>query len=181
MFAEKTGQHALNLLEICRNSVPLCAPVPACNGDRGFSARAETSAGQVSAGECARDRAQSTLAGEQMSRAQGAVEMGLAMPAEGHQRRAVDKVRETQEHLEQAMEKQSQMQQSMAQMRGERGGQGGERTGETHAGGEPDIPAPELFQTAEAYREALLEGMAGDVPKEFETLKRRFYEDLVRQ
>jgi hypothetical protein len=121
------------------------------------------------------------LAGEQMSRAQGAVEMGLAMPAEGHQRRAVDKVRETQEHLQQAMEKQSQMQQSMAQMRGERGGQGGERTGETHAGGEPDIPAPELFQTAEAYREALLEGMAGDVPKEFETLKRRFYEDLVRQ
>lgn len=67
MFAANTEQHALNLIEICRNSVPLSTPVPACNGDRGSSARAEASAGQVSAGECARDRAQSTLAGEQMS------------------------------------------------------------------------------------------------------------------
>jgi len=120
-------------------------------------------------------------AGEEMQQAQGAVEMGYAMSAEGHQRRAVDKVRETREHLQQAMEKQSQMQQSMAQMRGERGGQSGDQHGEGPSSSEPDIPAPELFQTAEAYREALLEGMAGDVPKEFETLKRRFYEDLVRQ
>ena len=120
-------------------------------------------------------------AGEEMEQAQGAVEMGYAMSAEGHQRRAVDKVRETQEHLQQAMEKQSQMQQSMAQMRGERGGEAGDRHGDGPSTSEPDIPAPELFQTAEAYREALLEGMAGEVPKEFETLKRRFYEDLVRQ
>ena len=120
-------------------------------------------------------------AGEEMEQAQGAVEMGYAMSAEGHQRRAVDKVRETQEHLQQAMEKQSQMQQSMAQMRGERGGEAGDQHGDGPSTSEPDIPAPELFQTAEAYREALLEGMAGEVPKEFETLKRRFYEDLVRQ
>ena len=132
----------------------------------------------VATGEAGQSMGQ---AGEEMEQAQGAVEMGYAMSAEGHQRRAVDKVRETQEHLQQAMEKQSQMQQSMAQMRGERGGEAGDQHGDGPSTSEPDIPAPELFQTAEAYREALLEGMAGEVPQEFEALKRRFYEDLVRQ
>jgi hypothetical protein len=44
-----------------------------------------------------------------------------------------------------------------------------------------ELPAPELFQTPEAYRRALLEGMSGEVPEEFEALKKRYYEELVRQ
>ena len=44
-----------------------------------------------------------------------------------------------------------------------------------------EIPAPEAFETPEQYRRQLLEGMEGDVPDEFEALKRRYYEELVRQ
>ena len=117
-----------------------------------------------------------------MGRAHDALDLGEAIPGEGHQRRAIDLVRETAEHLQQSMEKQSQMQQSMAAMRGEQRGENGDEHGDSQTTAtEPEIPAPELFKTAEAYREALLEGMAGEVPEEFEALKKRFYEDLVRQ
>ena len=79
-----------------------------------------------------------------------------------------------------------QMQQSMSQMRGEQQGQGGEGDKSEGEGADQErqsieIPAPEEFQTPEAYRRALLEGMSGDVPDEYEALKRRYYEDLVRQ
>ena len=44
-----------------------------------------------------------------------------------------------------------------------------------------EIPAPESFQTPEAYRKALLEGMEAEVPDEYRALKQRYYEELVRQ
>ena len=90
-------------------------------------------------------------------------------------------VRETKEHLQQAMQDQQQMQQAMRQMQGEKSGADGEDMTNQAPQNQPEIPSPELFKTPEAYREALLEGMAGDVPEEFRTLKDRFYEDLVRQ
>ncbi|MAY82139.1 MAG: hypothetical protein CL930_15335 [Deltaproteobacteria bacterium] len=120
-------------------------------------------------------------AGESMDRAQNALEMGSVMVGEGHQRHASDQINETRQHLEQAMQQQQQMKRMMRQMNGE---EGGDQTGNETEGmamEQPEIPAPELFKTPEAYREALLEGMSGNVPEEFKALKRRFYEDLVRQ
>ena len=148
---------------------------------RGLSEEVKTieNALPVSTGEAAKTMAG---AGASMGRAHDALDLGEAIPGEGHQRRAIDLVRETAEHLQQSMEKQSQMQQSMAAMRGEQRGENGDEHGDSQTTAtEPEIPAPELFKTAEAYREALLEGMAGEVPEEFEALKKRFYEDLVRQ
>ena len=132
----------------------------------------------VSTGDATRSMGE---AGSEMERARGALEYGIAVSAEGHQRRAVDRVQETREHLQQAMEQQGEMQQSMAQMQGQRRAQNGDENGQSDSTAQPEIPAPETFQTAESYREALLEGMAGEVPEEFKALKRRFYEDLVRQ
>ena len=120
-------------------------------------------------------------AGAAMERARGFLEDGIALAGEGHQRQASDLVRETQNHLEQAMEDQQQMQQTMRQMQGEKGGGGGKEKSQSVPQDQPEIPAPELFKTPEAYRQALLEGMSGTVPEEFRSLKKRFYEDLVQQ
>ena len=46
---------------------------------------------------------------------------------------------------------------------------------------EMSIPAPEEFETPEAYRKALLEGMQGAVPEAYRATNRRYYEELVRQ
>lgn len=120
-------------------------------------------------------------AGGSMESAREFLEEGVAIAAEGHQREAAGMVRETKEHLQQAMQDQQQMQQAMRQMQGEKGGSDGEDMTNQAPQNQPEIPSPELFKTPEAYREALLEGMAGDVPEEFKSLKDRFYEDLVRQ
>jgi hypothetical protein len=113
-----------------------------------------------------------------MERARSSLEEGMPMQGEGQQRHAADLVRETKSHLQQASDKQQQMQQMMRQMQGKRS-EDGSKTSNTRT--DSEIPAPELFKTPEAYREALLEGMSGSVPEEFKALKRRFYEDLVRQ
>ena len=120
-------------------------------------------------------------AGGSMESAREFLEEGVAIAAEGYQREAAGMVRETKEHLQQAMQDQQQMQQAMRQMQGEKSGADGEDMTNQAPQNQPEIPSPELFKTPEAYREALLEGMAGDVPEEFRTLKDRFYEDLVRQ
>jgi hypothetical protein len=44
-----------------------------------------------------------------------------------------------------------------------------------------ELPSPEEFRTPEEYRQALLEGMEGDVPEEYRALKKRYYEELVSQ
>ena len=83
-----------------------------------------------------------------------------------------------------------QYQQAMRQARSmARQGAEGDGSGDGRPGGDEgldeasriEIPAPEDFQTPEAYREALLEGMQADVPEEYRALLRRYYEDLVRQ
>ncbi len=99
-------------------------------------------------------------------------------------RDAAGRLRAAQQALEQQMAEQQQMQQMMQQMQGKQnkpndGEEGAQSAGEsTH---EVAIPAPEEFRTPEAYRRALLEGMQGDVPDEYEALKKRYYEELVRQ
>jgi hypothetical protein len=77
-----------------------------------------------------------------------------------------------------------QMQQARGQMQGQQRdeGDGGEEEGPMDQDpGSIDIPAPEDFQTPEAYRRALLEGMAGDVPEEYRSMKQQYFEELVRQ
>ena len=83
---------------------------------------------------------------------------------------------------QQQMQQYQQMQQRQQQMQGNEGGQSNEdRDGEQYATQEIQIPSPEEFQTPEEYRRALLEGMEADVPEEYEALKKRYYEELVRQ
>ncbi len=43
------------------------------------------------------------------------------------------------------------------------------------------LPTPEEFATPEAYRKALLRGMQADVPTEYESMKKRYYQELVQQ
>ena len=82
-------------------------------------------------------------------------------------------------------------QQSQQLQSGQSGGGGGESSGEAQ-GGEGDqennmsfdsfqLPPPEEFQSPEEYRRALIEGMQADVPDEFRSLKKRYYEELVQQ
>ena len=106
------------------------------------------------------------------------------MPGEGHQRDAAGRLRNTRDALQQQMQQYQQMQQRMQQMKGEQPGdqQDGEnREGEEMSQNMFEIPAPEEFQTPEEYRRALLEGMEAAVPEEYQALKKRYYEELVRQ
>jgi DNA-binding transcriptional MerR regulator len=122
-------------------------------------------------------------AGRAMKDASGALERGEAMEGEGHQREAKRKIDETKDSLQMAAQRQQQMQQQMQRMEGEGDApkpQDGDSQHSPMTDG-PEIPTPEAFKTPEAYRRALLEGMAEDVPEEFEALKKRFYEELVRQ
>jgi hypothetical protein len=119
----------------------------------------------------------------EMERATESLLRARTVEAEGAEGAAADRLRQAREALEQAAAAMAQMQEAM---RGQ-GQQGGERPdGQDQSGEERrqdpiEIPAPEEFQSPEAYRKALLEGMQGDVPSEFEALKRRYYEELVRQ
>jgi len=122
-------------------------------------------------------------AGEAMDGAKGALDRGEAMRGEGQQREAARRLQEVQDSLQQAAAKQQQMQRDQQRMEGEGEGrqpQDGEGQDPSHLE-QPEIPTPEAFETPEEYRRALLEGMAEDVPEEFEALKKRFYEELVRQ
>ena len=129
--------------------------------------------------------AEMKAAGEAMERAEGALETGEAMQAEGNQIAAADHIRDARERLQEAMQQQQQQQQAQGQMQGQRRdeqGGGGKEDGEAAPGQhELLIPPPEDFRTPEAYRRALLEGMSGDVPEEYEALKRRYFEELVHQ
>ncbi len=126
---------------------------------------------------------------EQAKRAAEAMRNGEPMPAEGGQRAAEDGFREAQEALDEASRNLRQMQQaSQGQGKGEReegqdDGEGGDKSGDGTELLSEDmaLPAPEAFRTPEEYRRALLQGMEGEVPEEYKTLNRRYYEELVRQ
>jgi len=129
-------------------------------------------------------------AGDAMGRAQEALEEGQGMQGQGHQADAARRVREAREQLDRQMRNHQQMQQSIQQMQGrdQSGGEGeeGEEGGQQSGDGDGqdrgiELPLAEDFQTPEDYRRALLEGMESDVPDEYRALKRRYYEELVRQ
>jgi hypothetical protein len=131
-------------------------------------------------------------AGDAMDRAEQALGEGRGMQGQGHQLDAARRVREAREQLERQMQNHQQMQQSIGQMQGKEqpggDGEGGEGDQAPKESGEGDgeqrgveLPLAEEFKTPEAYRRALLEGMESDVPDEYEALKRRYYEELVRQ
>ncbi|MEL6341863.1 MAG: DUF4175 family protein [Myxococcota bacterium] len=125
-------------------------------------------------------------AGDAMQRAEQRLQQGESMPGEGHQRDASGRLRSARDALQQQMAQYGQMQQRMQQMQGQRSGQGQQQQPQDDKGQGPsarsfEIPAPEEFQTPEEYRRALLEGMEADVPDEYKALKKRYYEELVRQ
>ncbi|MCA9567942.1 MAG: DUF4175 family protein, partial [Myxococcales bacterium] len=126
-------------------------------------------------------------AGKRMKDASDDLGDGRPMPAQGSQGAAADRLREARDALERAMEQAAQQQQQ-----GEGGGSGKDGEGESDPkdrdGGdqndatpEIEIPGAEAFRTPEEYRRALLEGMEGDVPEEYRALKKRYFEELVRQ
>ena len=54
----------------------------------------------------------------------------------------------------------------------------GQEDGEEQASNPLDLTED---MTPEEYRKALLEGMSGSVPEEYQLLKKRYYEELVQQ
>jgi len=124
-------------------------------------------------------------AGQRMGEANQDLQDGKPMPAEGSQGAAADRVKEARESLEKAMKQAEQQQQQMDPSSGQQ--QGGKK-GQKDEGGrdndeppEVEIPGVEDFQTPEEYRRALLEGMEGEVPEEYRAMKKRYFEELVRQ
>jgi hypothetical protein len=118
----------------------------------------------------------------EMGRAERSLGTGRALEAVGAEEAAADRLRQAREALDQAAAAMAQMQSAME------GGGSGYSTGGGDGREEDsensmtiELPTPEEFQTPEEYRRALLLGMQGDVPEEFEALKRRYYEDLVSQ
>ena len=138
-------------------------------------------------------------ADERMRQAGEELGRGAGMQAQGSQQAASAHVREAIESLQDAM---SQARRASSEMEPQEGGEGegeeeeGEGKGDEEEGEEGEegdksggdgrsrpfeLPEPEEFRTPEAYREALLKGMASDVPEEYRALKRRYYEELVHQ
>ncbi|MEQ1503396.1 MAG: DUF4175 family protein [Myxococcota bacterium] len=118
-----------------------------------------------------------------MEQASDDLKDGQPMQAEGSQGVAAQRVRDAIESIEQAQQQAQQMQQEMQ-------GQGGEqpqKPDDQKNGSSMDrrvdleIPGREEFRTPEEYRRALLEGMEGEVPEEYRTMKQRYFEELVHQ
>lgn len=128
-------------------------------------------------------------AGERMDDASDNLGEGELMQAEGSQGVASQRIQDAIESLQQARQSargQSQPLQSggepqPGQEREGEGDEDGEQSGDGISRGEFEIPGREEFRTPEAYRQALLEGMQGDVPEEYRAMKRRYYEELVHQ
>ncbi len=122
-------------------------------------------------------------------RAAGAMRKGDPMSAAGGQQSAQDGLEEAQQALEQAEQAMAEMSQSEGQGEGQGGEAGKDGKPQNPNGGrDPNqnapmmaIPAPEEFQTPEAYRKALMEGMQGNVPDQYHSSNLRYYEELVRQ
>lgn len=124
---------------------------------------------------------------EEAQRGADALQDGDAMGASGAQSGAQSAFERAQDALQQAMQDMAEMNQAGA---GGQGGEDGQKPGEPKGGPqgqdgaghqEVSIPAPEEFETPEAYRKALLEGMQGVVPEAYRATNRRYYEELVRQ
>jgi hypothetical protein len=119
----------------------------------------------------------------EIGRSRAALQGGRTVEAEGAEGAAAERLVQAREALDQAAAAMQQMRDAMAQA-GQGAGAGGGRGGNSDRldwHNQVEIPPPEEFETPEAYRQALLEGMKGEVPPEYEALKRRYYEELVRQ
>ncbi len=127
-------------------------------------------------------------ASERMDQAGGDLGRGRAMAAEGSQSVAAERIRRARSALQQAMRAAQQMAQQgqqgggQDQERGDRGEGDEDGQGDRIRGGEDIyIPGREAFESPEAYRRALLEGMQGEVPEAYRAWKKRYYEELVQQ
>lgn len=124
-------------------------------------------------------------AGERMGQAGDQLGRGDGVQAQGSQGAASQHIRDAIRDLQKAQESAQRQQQS-----GSGGGsEGGEQQqaqddqsgADGPSEGRGELPEPEDFRTPEAYRQALLQGMEGEVPEEYRALKRRYYEELVHQ
>lgn len=109
---------------------------------------------------------------------------GQPMQAEGSQGVAAQRIRDAIDSLEKAQRQQQQQQQEMQGKPGEEGKQGEDDKpdgNQQQSRSEFDIPGREEFRTPEEYRRALLEGMEGEVPEEYRSMKQRYFEELVHQ
>ena len=82
------------------------------------------------------------------------------------------------------MEEYKRMMQQMQQMQGQKGKN--ESGGKSDRDGQEeherfDLHVLDENMSPDEYRKALLKGMSDDVPEEYRRLKRRYYEELVRQ
>ena len=123
---------------------------------------------------------------ERMQNAGEDLGQGRGMAAEGSQSGAAERIRRARSALEQAMRASQQISQGGGGGGGEGEGQGGgdEQDGDGQQApqsAELFIPGREAYQTPEAYRKALLEGMEGEVPEAYRAWKQRYYEELVEQ
>jgi len=117
---------------------------------------------------------------QSMGEANGQLEAGRSIPAQGYQQDAGNKIQKTIDRLMQQQEEMQQMQQQAGKMSGKNKGEEGGKTedGENPSGNLLDLTEE---MTPEEYRKLLLEGMSGAVPEEFQVLKKRYYEELVQQ
>lgn len=125
-------------------------------------------------------------ASERMGQAGEDLGRGRAMAAEGSQGVSAERLQRARSALDQAIDASSQQSQS-----GQGGESGGKPQGEDgQSSGDGDemstdeeiyIPGREAYESPEAYRKALLEGMQGEVPDAYRAWKKRYYEELVQQ
>lgn len=118
----------------------------------------------------------------EMTRAERALDQGRPFAAEGAEEAAADRIDLAIRSLEQAAASQSQMSREMgsgSESEGDESGQGGESWNDQPI--TMELPEPERDVDIARYREQLMQGMEGEVPEEYEALKRRYYEELVRQ
>lgn len=124
-------------------------------------------------------------AGERMQSASDDLQDGQLMQAEGSQGVAQQRVRDAIDALQRARQQAQQQAGPLQPGRDADPQDGQEESGDQGNGdgtaGDFEIPGREEFRTPEEYRRALLEGMQGDVPEEFRSMKRRYYEELVHQ
>lgn len=116
----------------------------------------------------------------EMERTSQALDRARAAEGEGAAQAAADRLQQALQSLEQAAGAMEQMQRAMEG--GEQPGDSrGDEGAEARSDPEVEIPPPERFMTPDEYWQALLRGMEGEVPPEYEALKKRYYEELVRQ
>ena len=112
---------------------------------------------------------------------------GRPLEADGRQGQAERRLLEALEQLEDAMDQASEGQVSQQRDAGDASGEqeaSGATEGGTNGDGDTadiELPRPEWFVTPEEYRRALLEGMEGEIPEEYRALRKRYFEELVRQ